>query len=78
MLAGGSLVVLVSGTPPRPGLPPFLVHGEDELTGWSVNRRLPIVLSIAGGLGVLSLATARQRAYISRWLALLATTWALA
>jgi YVTN family beta-propeller protein len=78
VLAGGSLVVLVSGTTPRPGLPPFLVQGEDELTGWSLNRVLPVVLSIAGGLGVLGLAAARQRSYIGRWLALLAATWVVA
>jgi hypothetical protein len=77
VLAGGSLVVLVSGMAPRPGLAPFHVQGEDELIGWSVNRLLPIILSIAGGLGVLGLAMARQRRYIGRWLALLATTWAL-
>src|SRR5437588_3472125 len=78
VLAGGSLVVLVSGTTPRPGLPPFLVQGEDELAGWSLNRLLPVVLSIAGGLGVLGLAAARRRAYIRWWLALLAATWVVA
>src|SRR5947209_17921496 len=62
VLAGGSLVVLVSGTTPRPGLPPLLVQGEDDLmilTGWSLNRLLHVVLSIAGGLGVLGLTAAR-------------------
>lgn len=76
VLLCGSLVVMVWRTTPNPGLPPFLVLGEDATAGFGISRLLPVVLGIAGGFSVLSLSAARQRVYIGRWLSLLAATWA--
>ena len=77
VLVCGTIIVLWSGTSPSPGLPPYLVRGEDATAGWGISRRLPVILGVAGALGILGLTVARRPINTGRWLAVLATTWAL-